>query len=147
MTAINKNITIKQIILAILGFLIINFVAGYGIVLFGADIGGIYKTLSKPYFAPPASIFGFVWAFNCILVTYGILLNFNLPKSKLRSNLLITQVILIFNYCIFQYLSFGSPILFGKLLPINNMGSVSNTQIMLPYLQHHFLVIQNPGTA
>jgi translocator protein len=118
MNTVNKNITFKQIIIAILGFVVVNFIAGYGIVLLGADIPRIYETLNRPSFAPPTAIFGIVWTFNCILVAYGILLTFNLSKSELRTRLLITQVLLIFNYCIFQYLSFGSPILFGKLLPI-----------------------------
>ena len=118
MTTINKNITFNQIILAVLGFGIVNLVAGYGMVFLGADISGIYRVLNKPYFAPPASIFGIVWTFNCILVAYGILLNINLAKSALRTRLLVTQSFIVLNYCIFQYLSFGSPILFGKLLPI-----------------------------
>jgi translocator protein len=118
MNTANKNITFKQIIIAILGFIIINLIAGYGIVLLGADVAGIYKALNRPYFAPPTAIFGIVWTFNCILVTYGILLTVNLAKSALRTRLLTTQGLLVLNYCVFQYLSFGSPILFGKLLPI-----------------------------
>ena len=118
MNTINKNITFKQIIVAILSLFLINFIAGYGVVLLGADIPKIYRSLNRPYFAPPTVIFGIVWTFNCILITYGILLTVNLSKSALRKKLLITQGLLILNYCVFQYLSFGSPILFGKLLPI-----------------------------
>jgi translocator protein len=118
MNTINKNITIKQIILAVLGLWIINFVAGYGVVLLGTDIAGIYSALNKPYFAPPTWVFGVVWSFNCILVTYGILLAINLVKSKLRTRLLITQLLIVINFCVFQYLSFGSPIIFGQLLKV-----------------------------
>ncbi len=114
----NKTITIKQILVAFFAFVIINLVAGYGVVVLGADIPKIYDILNKPYFAPPTSIFGVVWTFNCILVAYGILLTINLSKSTLRTKLLIAQGLLVLNYSIFQYLSFGSPILFGKLLPI-----------------------------
>jgi translocator protein len=114
----SKPITFKQVIIALLAFLIINLIAGYGIVFLGADISGIYKTLNKPYFAPPTWIFGIVWTFNCILVAYGILLTINLAKSTTRTKLLITQALIVFNYSIFQYLSFGSPIIFGKLLPV-----------------------------
>lgn len=118
MNLVNKNITLNQILFAILVFGAINFVAGYGIVLLGTDISGIYNVLNKPYFAPPTWVFGIAWTFNCILITYGILLTINLAKSALRKKLLITQGLLVLNYCIFQYLSFGSPIIFGKLLPI-----------------------------
>lgn len=118
MSTIDKNITFKQVIVAILCYFVINLIAGYGIVWLGADIGGIYKNLNKPSFSPPTWIFGIVWSFNCLIVTYGILLAFNLAKSTLRKKLLITQALLVLNYSIFQYLSFGSPILFGKLLPL-----------------------------
>ena len=118
MNTVNKNNTLKQIIFAILALIVINFVAGYGIVLLGVDIPKIYSSLNRPYFAPPKAIFGIVWTFNCILVTYGILLTVNLSKSALRTRLLMTQGLLVLNYCVFQYLSFGSPIVFGKLLPI-----------------------------
>jgi translocator protein len=118
MNIINKNVTFKQIIIAILGFIIVNLIAGYGIVLLDVDVDGIYKSLNRPYFSPPTAVFGIVWTFNCILITYGILLTINLTKSALRARLLTTQGLLVLNYCIFQYLSFGSPNLFGKLLPI-----------------------------
>jgi translocator protein len=118
MNTINKNITFKQIVVAILSLAIINLIAGYGVVLLGTDIADIYSTLNKPYFAPPTWIFGVVWSFNCILVTYGILLAINLVKSKLRTRLLITQILIVFNFCIFQYLSFGSIIIFGQLLTV-----------------------------
>jgi translocator protein len=118
MNTINKNITLKQIIVAILSLVIINFIAGYGVVLLGTDIAGIYDALNKPYFAPPTWVFGVVWPLNCILITYGILLAFNLIKSKLRTKLLITQGLIVLNYSVFQYLSFGSPIIFGRNLPV-----------------------------
>jgi translocator protein len=118
MSKVSKNITFKQIIVAILAYLIINVIAGYGIVWLGADISGTYKMLNKPFFAPPTWVFGIVWSFNCLMVTYGILLTVNLVNSTLRNKLLITQLFIALNYSVFQYLSFGSPILFGKLLPI-----------------------------
>lgn len=117
MNLVNKNITLSQIFKAILILVVVNFIAGYGIVLLGTDIAGIYNTLNKPYFAPPTWVFGVVWGFNCLIVAYGILLTINLSKSLLRAKLLTTQALIVFNYSIFQYLSFGSPIIFDKLLP------------------------------
>jgi translocator protein len=111
------KITLKQIIIAVVAYIIANLIAGYGIVLMGANIPAIYANLMKPYFAPPTSVFGIVWTFNTILFTYGFLLTINSKASKIKSTLLKIDYLIIFNYCIFQYISFGSGILFGKIIP------------------------------
>jgi translocator protein len=113
----SKQITTKQIIIAVLGFVVANLIAGYGVVLLGVDIQGIYSTLNKPYFAPPTWVFGIAWTFNNIVVIYGILRTINLPDSLLKSKLLGVDTLIIANYLVFQYLSFGSGILFGKIIP------------------------------
>jgi tryptophan-rich sensory protein len=113
----SKPITLKQVALATLGFLLANLIAGYGVVLLGVDIQGIYNTLSKPYFAPPTWVFGIAWTINNILVIYGILRTVNLPASLDRSRLLGIDTLIIVNYLVFQYLSFGSGVLFGKIIP------------------------------
>jgi tryptophan-rich sensory protein len=112
-----SKITSKQIILSILGFALANFIAGYGVVLLGVDVPGIYAGLAKPYFAPPTSIFGVVWTFNTILFIYGFLITINSPSSRIRTTLMRIDYLLIFNYVIFQYLSFGSGVLFGRIIP------------------------------
>jgi hypothetical protein len=58
MSEIFKPITSKQITTAILAYIAVNIVAGYGIIFLGADISGIYAALNKPYFAPPTWVFG-----------------------------------------------------------------------------------------
>ena len=113
-----QPITLKQIVIAAIAFVFVNLVAGYGIVLLGADIIQIYSNLNKPYFAPPTWVFGVVWTFNNIIVIYGILRTINLPKSILRTNLLGIDTLIAVNYMVFQYLSFGSGILFGKIIPV-----------------------------
>jgi translocator protein len=113
-----KPISFKQILISIVAFLIINLIAGYGVIWLGADIAEIYKNLNKPYFAPPTWTFGIIWTINCVLIIYGILQTINLSPTKIKDKLLVTYGFLIANYCIFQYLSFGSKILFGQLLPI-----------------------------
>jgi translocator protein len=117
MTITANPISFKQIIITIVAFVVVNFVAGYGVVLLGVDIPAVYDQLAKPYFAPPTWLFGPVWTLNCILAIYGILLTYNLTKSKIRTQLLIIYGFIVLNYSVFQYLSFGSKILFGKLLP------------------------------
>jgi tryptophan-rich sensory protein len=116
------SITVKQILIAFAALVVVNLIAGYGVVWLGADIKGIYSILNKPYFAPPTWVFGIVWGFNCLMVTYGILLTLNSPKvspfANIRAKLIACYGLLILNYCVFQYLSFGSKILFGQLLPI-----------------------------
>jgi tryptophan-rich sensory protein len=112
-----NKITPKQIIFALLGFIVTNLIAGYGIVLMGANIPEIYASLMKPDFAPPTSVFGIVWTFNTILFIYGFLLTLNSKATKIRSTLLKIDYLIIFNYSIFQYISFGSGILFGKIIP------------------------------
>jgi translocator protein len=118
MTNISKPITFKQISIAIIAFIAVNLIAGYGVILLGANISGIYATLNKPYFSPPTWVFGIAWTINVILVIYGMLRTINLPNSSLKSRLLTIDVLLTINYIVFQYLSFGSPILFGRLFPI-----------------------------
>jgi translocator protein len=118
MSEIFKPITSKQITSAIFAYIAVNIVAGYGIIFLGADISGIYAALNKPYFAPPIWVFGVAWTINVLLVTYGLLRTINLPKSILRSKLLCIDALIVINYLVFQYLSFGSPILFGRLFPI-----------------------------
>jgi tryptophan-rich sensory protein len=112
-----KPITLKQILLGILGFVLANIVAGYGIIALGVDVPQIYAGLSKPYFAPPTAIFGVVWTFNTVLFIYGFLRLWNLPDSSLRTKLLRVDYLIIFNYLVFQYLSFGSGLLFGAIIP------------------------------
>jgi tryptophan-rich sensory protein len=114
---ITQPITLRQILFAIVAFVVINLIAGYGIVLLGADIPQIYATLNKPSFAPPTWVFGVVWTFNNSMVIYGILRTINLPKSILRTNLLGIDTLIAVNYMVFQYLSFGSGILFGRIIP------------------------------
>jgi translocator protein len=118
MYSTTKTITLKQIFIAATLFFIVNLIAGYGVVLLGANISGIYATLNKPYFAPPPWVFGIAWTVNVVLVIYGILRTINLRATVLRSRLLFVDGLIVVNYLVFQYLSFGSPILFGKLLPI-----------------------------
>lgn len=112
-----NKITAKQIIIAVICYIVVNLVAGYGIVQMGANIPAIYANLNKPYFAPPTSVFGIVWTFNTLLFTYGFLVTLNSKASQVRSSLLSIDYLIIFNYMIFQYISFGSGILFGKIIP------------------------------
>jgi tryptophan-rich sensory protein len=113
----SKTITFKQIAVATVGFLVANLITGYGVVFLGVDIQGIYNTLSKPFFAPPTWVFGIAWTINNVLVIYGILRTINLPASLDRSRLLGIDTLIIVNYLVFQYLSFGSGVLFGKIIP------------------------------
>ena len=106
----------RKIILFALFFVIINIVAGYGVILLGADIKGIYSSLNKPFFAPPVWLFGVAWTVNNLLVLLGNYWTLELPKTALRNNLIKFQVASWVNYALFQYLSFGSPVLFGKLV-------------------------------
>ncbi len=107
----------RKIILFALFFVIINIIAGYGIVWLGADIKGIYSSLNKPFFAPAVWVFGIAWTVNNLLVLLGNYWTLELPKTALRNNLIKFQIASWVNYTVFQYLSFGSPILFGKLIP------------------------------
>lgn len=112
-----NKITLKQIIIAIICYILVNLIAGYGVILLGADISQIYGQLNKPYFAPPTWVFSVAWTLNTILFVYGFLITFNSKKSTARSMLLNLDYIIIFNYLIFQYISFGSGILFGNIIP------------------------------
>jgi tryptophan-rich sensory protein len=106
-----------KISLFVLFFVLINLVGGYGIVWLGVDIRTIYENLNKPFFAPATWVFGIAWAINNILVLIGNYMTLELPKSTTRDNLIKVQIVSWINYVIFQYLSFGSAILFGKLIP------------------------------
>jgi tryptophan-rich sensory protein len=90
-------------------FFLMNLIAGYGITVF-VDIKQIYAVLNKPSFAPPVWLFGVAWFTNNVLTIIGNIWTLNLPKSLDRSRLLILQGFSWFNYCIFQYLSFGTRI-------------------------------------
>jgi tryptophan-rich sensory protein len=90
-------------------FFLVNLIAGYGITLF-VDIKEIYAVLNKPYFAPPVWLFGVAWFTNNVLTIIGNIWTLNLPSSIYRSRLLLLQGFSWFNYCIFQYLSFGTQI-------------------------------------
>ncbi len=114
----SKQITRYQVLISLFAYIIVSLVAGYGIIAMGADISGIYATLNKPYFAPPTWVFGAAWSLNGLFFVYGLLRTLNLSASITRSRLLWVDGLIVLNYMVFQYLSFGSEILFGKLLPI-----------------------------
>jgi translocator protein len=90
-------------------FFLMNLIGGYGITQF-VDIKEIYGGLNKPFFAPPVWLFGVAWFTNNVLTIIGNIWTLNLPKSLDRKRLLILQGLSWFNYCIFQYLSFGTQI-------------------------------------
>ena len=69
-----------------------------------------YYAIIKPSLAPPTWVFGVVWTFNTILMTYGLYLTIckYLEKQTLvLRNFLILQGAIWVNYVVFQYLSFG----------------------------------------
>jgi tryptophan-rich sensory protein len=90
-------------------FFLMNLIAGYGITLF-VDIKEVYADLNKPWFAPPVWVFGAAWFTNNVLTIIGNIWTFNLIESNERTTLLRLQGFSWFNYCIFQYLSFGTQI-------------------------------------
>ena len=90
-------------------FIIVNLIGGYGITRF-VDIKTVFTGLNRPWFAPPAWVFGPVWATNNILTITGNIWTLNLPASLDRTRLLWLQALSWVNFCIFQYLSFGTQI-------------------------------------
>lgn len=120
----------------VLFFVLINLIAfGWGI-----EVPNFYANLDKPWFAPPTWIFGVIWPINVALVITGNIWAYNLYQSilerrldppttnstivennqdkmnleqKLLGNLKsfgFWQVLSWINYCIFQYISFGTRI-------------------------------------
>ena len=92
---------------AVIFYLIINIIAGYGVTLF-VDIKEIYSSLNTPSWAPATWVFGFVWTINNVLVLIGNIWTLKSPASKYRSHLIKLQIISWFNYAVFQWLSFGT---------------------------------------
>ena len=95
--------------LGIAFFVIVNFIAG-GVAFF-VDVKGTYSTLKLPWFAPPVWVFGVAWTTNNILTIIGNIWTINLPSSTNRTRLLWLQGCSWVNYCLFQYLSFGTRII------------------------------------
>jgi tryptophan-rich sensory protein len=90
-------------------FFLVNLIAGYGITLF-VDIKEIYAVFNKPWFAPPVWLFGVAWFTNNVLTIIGNIWTLNLPSLTDRTRLLWLQGFSWLNYCVFQYLSFGTRI-------------------------------------
>jgi tryptophan-rich sensory protein len=90
-------------------FFLVNLIGGYGITLL-VDIKEVYAILNKPSFAPPVWLFGAAWFTNNVLTIIGNIWTLNLPVSTDRTKLLWLQGFSWLNYCIFQYLSFGTRI-------------------------------------
>jgi tryptophan-rich sensory protein len=89
----------------IIFWVICNFLAVLGTK--GVNIPEYYATI-RPSLAPPTWVFGVVWTFNTILMTYGLYLTISLKeKTRLTNNLLILQGFIWLNYVVFQYISFG----------------------------------------
>jgi translocator protein len=90
-------------------FFLMNLIGGYGITLL-VDIKEVYAILNKPSFAPPVWLFGVAWFTNNVLTIIGNIWTLNLPASINRNRLLWLQAFSWLNYCVFQYLSFGTRI-------------------------------------
>lgn len=94
---------------AVIFYILINLIAGYGITLF-VDIKAVYATLNLPSWAPATWVFGVAWTINNILVLIGNIWTLNLPRSSDRTWLIRLQIVSWVNYAIFQWLSFGTGI-------------------------------------
>lgn len=99
----------------VLFFVFVNLIGGYLITRF-VDIKEIYSVLIKPWFAPPVFLFGLAWTTNNILTIIGNIWTLNLQPSLDRTRLLWLQGLSWFNFCVFQYLSFGLFEVYGKPL-------------------------------
>jgi translocator protein len=99
---------------------LVNLIGGYGITLF-VDIKEVYSTLNKPWFAPPTILFGIAWFTNNILTIIGNIWTLNLASSVNRTRLLWPQGFSWLNYCVFQYLSFGTRIPYMFFWPTFSM--------------------------
>jgi tryptophan-rich sensory protein len=94
---------------AVIFYIIINLIAGYGITLF-VDIKAVYSTLNLPSWAPATWVFGVAWTINNILVLIGNIWTLNSPPSHDRTMLVRLQIVSWINYAVFQWLSFGTGI-------------------------------------
>ncbi len=94
---------------AIIFYILINLIAGYGITLF-VDIKAVYSILNLPSWAPATWVFGVAWTINNILVLIGNIWTLNSPVSHARTMLIRLQIISWINYAVFQWLSFGTGI-------------------------------------
>ncbi len=97
----------------VLFFVFVNLIGGFGITRI-VDIKEVYSTLIKPWFAPPVFLFGLAWTTNNVLTIIGNIWTLNLQPSLDRTRLLWLQGLSWFNFCVFQYLSFGLYALYGK---------------------------------
>jgi tryptophan-rich sensory protein len=107
----NNFIKKYQKLLLILGCIIFwatcNFLAVLGTT--NVNVPEYYATI-KPSLAPPTWVFGVVWTFNTILMTYGLYLTickYLVKQTSILRNFLILQGAIWVNYVVFQYLSFG----------------------------------------
>jgi tryptophan-rich sensory protein len=94
---------------ALIFYIIINLIAGYGITLF-VNIQEVYKTLVLPSWAPATWVFGVAWTINNILVLIGNMWTLNAKQSHARTMLIRLQMVSWINYAVFQWLSFGTGI-------------------------------------
>jgi tryptophan-rich sensory protein len=94
---------------ALLFYILINIVAGYGVTLF-VDIKEAYAALNTPSWAPATWVFGAAWTVNNILVLLGNVWTVQSPQSAARTMLIRLQIASWINYAIFQWLSFGTGI-------------------------------------
>lgn len=94
---------------AIIFYVIINLIAGYGITLF-VNIKEVYSMLTLPSWAPATWVFGVAWTINNLLVLIGNIWTLNSRPSIARTILIRLQILSWINYAIFQWLSFGTGI-------------------------------------
>jgi tryptophan-rich sensory protein len=94
---------------ALLFYILINIVAGYGVTLF-VDIKAAYAALNTPSWAPATWVFGAAWTVNNILVLLGNVWTVQSPASAARTMLIRLQIASWINYAVFQWLSFGTGI-------------------------------------
>lgn len=66
----------------IAGVLLIGFTSG---IATAAGMRGWYDTIQKPFFNPPAYLFGPVWTFLYILMGIGLYLILQTPKTEMRT--------------------------------------------------------------
>jgi hypothetical protein len=104
-----NNLKNHPYLTALLFYILINIVAGYGVTLF-VDIKAAYAALNTPSWAPATWVFGAAWTVNNILVLLGNVWAVQSPESAARTMLIRLQIASWINYAVFQWLSFGTGI-------------------------------------
>jgi len=124
--------TSTYVLCAVIFYLLMNLIAGYGITLF-VDIKDVYASLTLPSWAPATWVFGVAWTVNNILILIGNIWTLQSPSSKERTALIRLQIASWINYAIFQWLSFGTGIPSLFFWPTFSMLLLTLTSIYYAY--------------